>query len=437
MLFIRCASESVPPTQVPVDSTPTSITGVLATIAVTPNPASIAVLGTQQFAAVGKDAQGNTVSFTPVWTVASGGGTITGAGVFTAGAASGTTTVKAASGSVSGTATVTVTSAPAAPVATIVVSPKNETILTSSSLKFSAVGKDAAGNTVTITPTWSVTGGGTIDASGLFTAGASAGTSTVRAAQGSVSGTTTVVVSGTRLVFHLEPGPTPDGGRILATLTQPGACDAGDGHVLPITVQAVDAAGHLVNNGQVTLKLGSNPAGGTLSGTLTESPTTSVPPYVTFDGVRISAVGNGYTLIASSPGIVSATSKPFDVVPHPNAPAVRLFFDRVVCTSGDRGNVWQVGTPSRRPIEVTAVDDAWTLEHEVDGEFPGNVVTNYSGPITISVVSGGRLSGTLTVNAVNGRASFPDLVPQDTGDYVIAASAAGLIRHTWAFRVTP
>ena len=199
----------------------------------------------------------------------------------------------------------------------------------------------------------------------------------------------------------------------------------------------MDQAGNLVPNGDVMLKLGANPGGGTLSGTLTESPPAAAPSYVVFRELRISAAGNGYTLIASSPGKVSATSNPFDIAHSPNAPAVRLFFDRVVCTSGDQGNVWQVGTPSPRPIEVTAVDDAFTLENPIDGEFPGNVVTSYSGAVTISVESGGRLDGTLTVNAVSGRATFSDLVPRDTGDYVIVAKAAGMILHKWAFRVTP
>ena len=409
-------------------------TGPLATITVAPNPASVGVGGTQQFTASGKDAQGHTVAITPTWSMASGSGTITSSGLYTAGAAPGTATVKATSGTVSGTATVTVTAAPVAPIATIVVSPNNETILIGSTQQFSAVGKDAAGNTVPFTPTWSVSGGGTIDGSGRFTAGASAGTSTIRASQGGVAGSATVAVSGTRLVFY-GPGQSPPGSRLLWKLVQPGACNAADGHVIPIIVMSMDHAGNLVPNGDVTLRIGSNPGGGMLSGMLTESPTAPVPSYVVFHDVRISAAGNGYTLVASSPGKVSAVSQPFDIVPSPHAPAVRLFFDRVVCTDGDRGNVWPVGTP--HTIEVTAVDDAFTIEHPTDGEFEGNVVTSYSGAVTISVVSGGRLSGTLTVNAVNGRASFPDLVPQDAGDYVIKATAAGLILHTWAFRVTP
>ena len=434
---IRATSGTVSGSAAVVVRAATTPAGALATISLAPNPASVAVSGTQQFAAAGKDAQGNNVSVTPTWTV-TGSGTITSSGLFTAGTAAGTATVKATSGSVSGTAAVTVT-APVATIATIVVSPNNETVATSSTLQFSAVGKDAAGNAVTFTPTWSVSGGGTINGSGLFTAGATAATSTVRAAQGDVAGTTTVVVSGTRLVFASEPGPTPAGYRILSRLIQPGACNAADTHVLPITVRAVDQSGHLVPNGVVTLKLGSNPSGGMLSGTLSESgPNSYVPSDVVFNEVRISAVGHGYTLIASSPGKASATSTPFDIAPSPNSLAVRLFFDKVVCTSGEHGvHVWRAGTTSSNPIEVTPVDDAWRLDYGLDGGFPGNVVTSYSGPVTISVDSGGALGGTLTLNAVNGRATFSDLVPRDTGYYVLAARAPGLILHKWTFHVTP
>jgi hypothetical protein len=199
----------------------------------------------------------------------------------------------------------------------------------------------------------------------------------------------------------------------------------------------VDQTGKWVPNGVVTLKLGSNPGGGTLSGTLSESPNAVEPWDVAFGEVRINAAGNGYTLIASSPGKVSATSNTFDIGPSPNSPAVRLFFDRVFCTNSDRGNFWRAGTTQPYPVEVTAVDDAWRVDQQPFHDFPGNVVTTYSGPVTISVDSGGALGGTLTVHAVNGRATFSDLVPRDTGYYIVAARAPGLILHKWSFHVVP
>jgi 3-oxoacyl-[acyl-carrier protein] reductase len=85
----------------------------LATITVSPDPASVQTYGTRQFTAVGRDGNGNVFPMTPVWSVENGGGTINaGSGLFTAGTNTGTfnNTVRATSGSIFGNATVTVTS---------------------------------------------------------------------------------------------------------------------------------------------------------------------------------------------------------------------------------------------------------------------------------------------------------------------------------------
>jgi len=85
----------------------------LATITVTPASPTLTAGNTQQFTAVGKDANGNVVSFTPTWSVSGGAGTIDDNGMFTAGSTAGTFTnaVTATSGSITGSATVTVTAA--------------------------------------------------------------------------------------------------------------------------------------------------------------------------------------------------------------------------------------------------------------------------------------------------------------------------------------
>jgi hypothetical protein len=80
--------------------------------------------------------------------------------------------------------------------ASIVVTP-NVTLAIKASQQFLAVGRDAAGASVAISPTWSASGsGGTISAGGLFTADTMPGTynSTVMATSGDVSGTATVTV---------------------------------------------------------------------------------------------------------------------------------------------------------------------------------------------------------------------------------------------------
>jgi hypothetical protein len=92
-----------------------NVTAVLATITVTPNPATMPINTTQQFAAIGRDGNGNPFPISPVWSVVNGGGSIDSVtGLFTAGGVTGTftNTVKATSGAIFGTATVIVTAAP-------------------------------------------------------------------------------------------------------------------------------------------------------------------------------------------------------------------------------------------------------------------------------------------------------------------------------------
>jgi hypothetical protein len=184
--------------------------GDLSTLTITPDPVILAINGTQQFTAAGTDNSGTAVTFTPVWSIASGGGAINASGMFTAGTTPGTftSTVTATSGSLSATATVLVTPGP---LATIVVTPGTWSLGVGATEQYVAVGKDAGGNAVQFTPTWSVVqGGGTIDADGLFAAGATLGTftGTVKATSGSISGTATVTVTGGALVT-ITVTPTP------------------------------------------------------------------------------------------------------------------------------------------------------------------------------------------------------------------------------------
>jgi Tol biopolymer transport system component len=79
-----------------------------------------------------------------------------------------------------------------------------------------------------------------------------------------------------------------------------------------VVVVATDAAGRLAAGftGQVTLTIGANPGGAVLHGA-----TSGVGQSVEFGDLRLDAPGDGYTLIAASPGLPSVTSSAFDVVP--------------------------------------------------------------------------------------------------------------------------
>jgi hypothetical protein len=165
--------------------------GALASISITPGPVTLAIGGAQQFVATGKDASGNVIIISPTWSVEADGGSISSAGLFTAGTVSGAypNTVKASSGTISSTASVTVTKGA---LATLTLTPDPISLSIGNTQQFVATGKDAEGNTVSLSPIWSVVvGGGSINSSGVFKAGTLTGTftRTVRAISGGVRGT--------------------------------------------------------------------------------------------------------------------------------------------------------------------------------------------------------------------------------------------------------
>jgi hypothetical protein len=273
----------------------TSVTvspGVLASITMLPTSASLGIGATQTFVATGKDAGGNTLTFTPTWSVVAGGGTITAGGAFTAGNTLGvfTNTVEAVSGGITAFATVTVT---AGPLATIKVTPVSANLAFNGTQQFAATGADAAGNAVVITPAWTVVAsGGAISATGLFTAGTVAGTysNTVKATSGTISGLASVVVSAV------------GGGGVLATITVlPNPVSMQISTTQQFTASGKDALGNpftitpiwsVVNGGGTITASGLFTAGtvaglftntiqatsGTISGLATVTTTTTVTP---------------------------------------------------------------------------------------------------------------------------------------------------------------
>ncbi len=92
----------------------------------------------------------------------------------------------------------------------IVVSPSSATVNTSASQQFTASARDQFGTNLATQPTfaWAVSGGGSIGASGLFTAGSSAGGPfVVTATGGALSGTASVTVSSTpTTVYQINTG---------------------------------------------------------------------------------------------------------------------------------------------------------------------------------------------------------------------------------------
>src|SRR5439155_941490 len=209
----------------------------------------------------------------------------------------------------------------------------------------------------------------------------------------------------TRLVFTVEPS-TATAGAPITPAPQ---------------ITAQDASGNVVPDftGNVTVAIGTNPAGGTLSGTTMVA---AVGGVATLSDLRVDKSGSGYTLAAGAAGPAGTTSAPFDIT---SAPATRLVFTVQPTTT-------TAGAAISPAVQLT-VHDAL-----------GNTVTGFTGDVTLTITtgtgtSGARLSGTTTAAAaVGGVATFSNLAVDQSGSgYTLTAVATGLTGATSApFTIT-
>jgi hypothetical protein len=304
-------------------ATITLTVGPLASIVVTPDPITLSAGVSQQFTAVGRDASGNIVTFTPVWSVVAGGGTINGSALFTAGTTPGTftNTVTASSGIISDAATVIVT---AGPLATITITPTPVTLGAGGVQQFTAVGRDAAGNVVAITPTWSVVAsGGSIDATtGLFTAGAVGGTftNTVRATSGSFSGFATVIVNSAPVTpglatITVTPNPTSVQVNTTRQFTADGANSSGGSVAITPVWSIVNGGGNIdANTGLFTAGAVAGTftstvraTSGAISGFATVTVTTGITPVGPL--ATITVAPNPATLLTNATQLFTAIGR--------------------------------------------------------------------------------------------------------------------------------
>ena len=248
----------------------------LATITVTTASSSIAVNATDQFTAVAKDSNGNTMSgvaFT--WTSsATSVATINSSGLAT-GLLAGTSQITASSGGVTSSA-VTLTVTPG-PLATITVTAASSSIAVNATDQFTAVGKDSAGDTLTgLTFTWAstATSVATINSSGLAT-GLLAGTTQITAASGGVTSSA--------VTLTVTPGP-------VATIT-----------VSPISPSIV------VATTQQFTAVGKDSAGDTLTGlTFTWASTATSVATINSSGLATGLLAGTSQITASSGGVTSS-----------------------------------------------------------------------------------------------------------------------------------
>src|SRR5205823_336099 len=156
-----------------------------------------------------------------------------------------------------------------------------------------------------------------------------------------------------------------------------------------VQVTARDAQGNTATGftGNVTVAIGTNGGGGTLSGTATVGAASGV---ATFSTLSIDKVGTGYMLTGAATGLSGATSAGFNITP---GTAGQLAFT-VQPTNSTAGATI---TPA---VQVTARD------------AQGNTATGFTGSVTLAIGANpgsGTLAGTTTINAVAGVATFSTL----------------------------
>ncbi len=184
-------------------------------VTVTPSTASVQTGGTLQLNAAVSGSTNTAVT----WSVASGSGTVSSAGVYTAPSTAGSAAIKATSAAdttKSATATITIT-APPAPVS-VTVTPSTASVQTGGTLQLNAA---VSGSTNTAV-TWSVaSGSGTVSSAGVYTAPSTAGSATVKAtsaADTTKSATAAVTITAPAPVVSISITPstaTVSAGRTL------------------------------------------------------------------------------------------------------------------------------------------------------------------------------------------------------------------------------
>src|SRR5262245_49700156 len=213
-----------------------------------------------------------------------------------------------------------------------------------------------------------------------------------------------------RLDKATRPTPPPTN---LAILTDPTTATAGVSIAPAVSVLALDAAGKMTPGykGNVTVAISTNPAGGTLSGTTTVS---AVDGVATFTNLKINRAGVGYQLQATASGLTPVTTAPFDITP---GAAAQLVF-------------------SVEPSPATA--GAFLAPQVTAQDALGNTATAFTGAVTMAITAGtgtggATLSGTATVAAIAGVASFSGLSIDKAGaGYSLSATATNLTRATSA-----
>ncbi len=286
--------------------------------------------------------------------------------------------------------------------------------------------QDALGNTVTSSSMNVLlslgTNPGSGNLSGTATLSASGGVATFSGLSINKSGTgyiltasSTGLTGTTSSGFNIAAGAATQ----LVFTTQPAGGSVGGPFATQPTVTIQDAYGNTVTNGAdggAPLTISLNSGTGTLSGTTT---VTAALGVATWSGLSIDTIGSKVLRVnkpdltgSGGAGTLTANSSSFSIT---SGGATKLAFTTQP-GGGTADSAW-----GQQP--VIAVQDSF-----------GNTVTSVTASITLIIGTNpgtGALSGTATVNAINGIATFVGLSINKTGTgYSLTASSSGLTGAT-------
>src|SRR2546425_12019223 len=258
--------------------------GPLTQVIVSPATASVGVGGTLQFMSYGRRKNGDSVAVSV--TYAASGGSISAAGLYTAGQSAGTYRVLAtqSGGTLADTAAVTIATVP---VASVAVSPASASVPVGQTVQLTATPKDAGGNALSgRVVMWATSNGAiaTVSASGVVT-GAAAGSAMITATSEGQGGTAAITVLSA---------------PVASVTVSPASAGVTVGGTTQLTVTLKDASGNPLT-GRVVTWVSSAPTVATVTGTGLVSGVTAGSATITATsggqsgsaGVTVTAPGSG------------------------------------------------------------------------------------------------------------------------------------------------
>ncbi|HUB25249.1 MAG TPA: hypothetical protein VL992_07445 [Tepidisphaeraceae bacterium] len=237
------------------------------------------------------------------------------------------------------------------------------------------------------------------------------------ASAGSFALTVTVTDAAGNSISTGDSAIAASGPTQLAFQNGPTSTIAGQAISPAVVVDVEDDAGQIVttDDSVVTLAVSSGPAGAPLSGTVSVF---AVDGVATFSNLRLTEAGQ-YALRATDGDLTTAVSSLFSITPA-NVSALSFVQQPTGTATG----------AAIQPAVTVELQDAY-----------GNVETNLSTPITLSLASGPAgavLGGTLTVNAQAGIATFANLSISEPGEFSLRATASNVsIATSNVFTIIP